>query len=230
MPLSSAGSSRRKRAVESFRSAAECVGKLEPLAALFAITRGQFSMIDAALAVLDQVGPAKVSVWTWTIAEYEVDSLERLQRDGRVVAGRLVIDHGARQKNAGILARWRSVFGPRSVRLVVNHAKIVTVEGADPRAVCATSEDALRMGAGPVFRPWRVLLRGSINLNHNPRFEQFDLTEGGADFDLVRRIENDLPCLSDDASGAEVYEASKVGDAFDASRLAFFGGIKPWRK
>lgn len=224
MVLSSAGSMRRKRAVESFKSAADCIGKLEPGAALFAITRGQFSMIDATLAVLDQVGPANVSVWTWTIAEYEVDSLERLQRDGRVKAGRLVIDHGAVVKNAGIIAKWRTVFGADSVRLVVNHAKIVTVEG------CAPDGAHEYIGRGRRPRPWRVLLRGSMNLNHNPRFEQFDLTEGGPDFDLVRKIEEELPVVEGPVTGAQAYEHSKVGDAFDADRLKFFGGLKPWGK
>jgi len=38
---------RRKRAVESFKTAADCIGTIEEGAALFAITRGQFSMIDA---------------------------------------------------------------------------------------------------------------------------------------------------------------------------------------
>ena len=37
---------RRKRAVESFKTAADCIGTIEEGAALFAITRGQFSMIE----------------------------------------------------------------------------------------------------------------------------------------------------------------------------------------
>ena len=63
---------RRKRAVESFKTAADCIGTIEPGTALFAVTRGQFSMIDAILACLDQTGPADVSLWTWTVAEYEI--------------------------------------------------------------------------------------------------------------------------------------------------------------
>jgi hypothetical protein len=40
---------RRQRAVESFKTAADCIGKVEPGMSLFAVTRGQFSMIDAVL-------------------------------------------------------------------------------------------------------------------------------------------------------------------------------------
>ena len=78
---------RRKRAVESFKTAADCIGTIEEGAALFAITRGQFSMIDAALACLDQAWPADVSLWTWTVAEYEIECLERLRNDGRIRNG-----------------------------------------------------------------------------------------------------------------------------------------------
>lgn len=49
---SSAPSVRRARAVQSFRTAAECIGPVEPGMALFAVTRGQFSMLDAILHVL----------------------------------------------------------------------------------------------------------------------------------------------------------------------------------
>lgn len=76
----------------------------------------------------------------------------------------------------------------------------------------------------------KFLLRGSMNLNFNPRFEQFDITEGGADFDLVRGIEESLPVLADSVSAKEVYAASKISGTFDASKLPMFDGMKPWTK
>lgn len=199
---------RRKRAVESFKTAADCIGTIEPGAALFAITRGQFSMIDAALACLDQSGPADISLWTWTVAEYEIECLERLRMDGRVRSATLIIDGGARNKNAGLIAQWKLTFGPDSVRYVVNHSKIVTIQSDK----------------------FKLLLRGSMNLNFNPRFEQFDLTEGGADFDLVKQIESELPILADNASGASIFKASKVAQAFEPEQLSMFSNIKVWAK
>jgi hypothetical protein len=94
------------------------------------------------------------------------------------------------------------------VRYVINHAKIATVE----------SETGLRF-----------LLRGSMNLNFNPRFEQFDITEGGPEFDLVREIEDELPDLEDDCSGAEVYAGSQIDNAFKAEQLSLFGTMKTWK-
>jgi hypothetical protein len=195
--------------VESFGLASSAIGSITPGMALFAVTRGQWSMIDAILHVLDQVGPSRLSLWTWTVAEYEIQTLTRLREDDRVTAGRLVIDAGARVKNARIIAEWRRTFGSDSVRFVTNHAKIATVASASGL---------------------HLLLRGSMNLNFNPRFEQFDLTEGGPDFDLIDQIERDLPSLAADCSNAEVWAASRVAEAFDSERLALFSALKVWAK
>lgn len=208
MTRASAPSTRRAVAVESFKTAADCIGPVTPGMSLFAITRGQFSMLDAILHVLDQLGPSRLSLWTWTVADYELQRFEELRQDSRITGGRLVIDHGARNKNAGLIANWKRGFGTESVRYVLNHAKIATVESGGRR----------------------VLLRGSMNLNFNPRFEQLDVTEGGPDFDLVRQIEDELPVLPDNAPGRAVYKASKVAEAFEPEKLALFAGLKVWAK
>ena len=62
---------RVKRAVESFESAAATIGPIEKDMSLFAITRGQFSMLDAILHCLHETSPAAISLWTWTIADWE---------------------------------------------------------------------------------------------------------------------------------------------------------------
>ncbi len=202
-----APANRRLRSVESFKAAGDCIGPISPGVSLFAMTRGQFSMIDATLWCLDQVGHAAVSIWTWTVADYEIECFERLRKDGRLRTGLLVIDGAARNKNSALLKRWQQGFGPESIRFVVNHSKIVTIQTGE----------------------YKLLLRGSMNLNFNPRFEQFDLTEGGEDFDLVRAIESELPILPDTCSGAEIYKASRVSDAFEPEQLAFFQNLLPFR-
>lgn len=175
---------------------------------VFAVTRGQFSMLDAISHVLDELGPSRISLWTWTIAEYEVVVFTEMMRDARLEDALLVIDGGARNKNHALIAQWKASFGPESVRYVTNHAKIATVEGGG----------------------LRVLLRGSMNLNFNPRFEQLDVTEGGPDFDLVRSIEAELPVLEDDASNGDVYAASRVSAAFEPEKLEVFSQVKRWTK
>jgi hypothetical protein len=204
----SSPSVRRARAVESFRSAADALGPLPPGDAVFCLTRGQFSMIDAVLHTLDVLGPAHVSLWTWTIADYEVQAFTSMRSDARIMSGRLIIDSGARSKNAPLLSAWWSTFGPESIRYVLTHAKIARV-----------------------WTPTRkVLLRGSMNLNHNPRFEQLDATCDGPDFDLVAQVEDELPVLPDDHAGRDAYAASRVAEAFAPEQLACFSRLRRWAK
>lgn len=69
-----------------------------------------------------------------------------------------------------------------------------------------------------------------MNLNANPRFENFDLTEGGEDFDLVERLEDELPVLPRRCSNAEANAASSLGRAWETSQLEMFAGIRPWQR
>ncbi len=204
---------RNRRAVEGYKCASEDIGQLSRGMSLFAVTRGQWSMIDAALHCLDQVGRSKISVWTWAIAAYEVDVLNRLRTDNRLSAALLIVDGSIRtiQKkyNAHGIQDWRATHGKDSVRYVVNHSKMVRIEAENG---------------------YRLLLRGSMNLNFNPRFEQFDLSEGGPEYDLVEGLEADLPVLPDSCSMSDTFAASKAGRAFTDEHLAMFGRVKVWAK
>ena len=194
--------------MESFASAAECIGPVEPGMALFAVTRGQFSMLDAVRHVIDQVGACEVSVWTWAIADYEVEVFTAFLRDGRITGGTLVIDRSAEHRNAALIQEWRDRFGADRVRVCNTHAKIARVWTGERK----------------------VLLRGSMNLNFNPRFEQLDVTADGPDFDLVAEIEAELPVLRPMCSFDEADRASKTSKAFETSTLALFRGTKVWAK
>lgn len=204
----SSTANRRLSAKESFKTAAECIGKIEKNMALFAITRGQFSMIDALLYVLDCVGSAKISIWTWAIADYEIQQFNRMKNDGRITDGLMVVDRSAKKRNSELIKEWRDNFGDESVRYVYNHSKIATIENDD----------------------FKVLLRGSMNLNFNPRFEQLDVTEGGCDFDLVKRIESELLFLPENCTDAQIRQSSKVSQTFEAETINMFSGLKTWAK
>lgn len=199
---------RTQKAAECFRNATESIGTLTKGYSLFGLTRGQFSMIDLILACLDQVGSARVSVWTWCIASYEIDCFERLLMDHRISGATLVIDSQARTHNRDILKKWQAVHGADSIKWVVNHSKLCTVETAE----------------------FKLLLRGSMNLNYNPRFEQFDVDEGHPGFDLIRRIESELPTLIFDHPNGDARIATGIDKAFTAERLTPFKNLKTWCK
>ena len=68
-----------------------------------------------------------------------------------------------------------------------------------------------------------------MNLNFNPRFEQLDLTEGGADYDLVVRLESELQVLPRLHSSEEASANSKVNLAFEQKTLEIFDKVKTWQ-
>lgn len=202
------GARRNRRALEAFAGAAAAIGPIVPGMELFLLTRGQFSMLDMVQHILTELGPASVSVWTWAIADYEVEAMAALMASAAILEARLIVDRSAEQRSAATIAAWRARFGVSSVRVCKNHAKIARVWTAERR----------------------VLLRGSMNLNFNPRFEQADISEGGPAFELVAGVEAELPVLAPLCANHEADSASGLGKAFEQSTLELFHGLKVWAK
>lgn len=205
---SAAKSRRVSKAIEGFKTASEVIGTVEPGMSLFAITRGQISMIDVISHLLSQVGPSHVTVWTWCIADYEIEAFEKLLSSKQITGGGLIVDRSAEQRNVELLDRWRNRFGEDSVRIVMNHAKIATVSN----------------------ERFKLLARGSMNLNFNPRFEQFDISEGDAAYDLVKEIEAEIPILPRLSSRRSADEATGIKDAWSQTDLKPFSDVKVWAK
>lgn len=157
---------RRRQASASrcLAGASQALSGFESGSHVFGLTKGQFSMIDIAAAVLAKTGPADVTVWTWCVAEYEVAALTAFMNDRRVTGLRMVMDWAGAQRDMPVVAELQEKFGVDCVRVTKTHAKIVTIS-----TECG----------------WRVVIRGSMNLNANPRFEQFDVSDDAAIFGVV---------------------------------------------
>jgi hypothetical protein len=211
-PAEVARARRVTRAAEGWRTAAEVLGALTADTAVCVVTRGQISMIDVIREAVRQLGAhgssVEASVWTWCIAAYEVEAFEYFLSGRELSAARLVIDRSAEQRNRPLIDRWRRAYGVSSVRVCLNHAKIATISNG-------------RL---------RVAVRGSMNLNFNPRFEQFDLSVNDGVYDLVRGLEDRLPVLPVPSSWSEAAAASQVQAAFSDEALATFQGVRTWAK
>ncbi len=228
MVTSARSISRNTKSVEALRTAADCIGEVVKDMALFAVTRGQFSMIDCIQHCLAKMGPSRLTVWTWCIADYEIETFEWLLRAGGITEALLVIDRAGEQqvsktrsfrdgsidkteKQGALMGRWKAKFGPESIRVCLNHAKIATLDNGT----------------------LNLLIRGSMNLNHNPRFEQLDITEGAGPFGLVHEIEESLPVLGEKYSRKDIEDATGAHRLFTADQLKPFeaaGGLKVWAK
>lgn len=226
-PQSARSTKRQYISVEALKTAGDCIGPIEPNMSLFAVTRGQFSMIDCIQHCLQEMGPSRLTIWTWCIADYEIETFEWLLRAGSITDALLVIDRAGEQqvsktwsfrdgsldkaeRQGALMRRWKDKFGQQSIKVCLNHAKIATLDNG-------------RM---------KLLIRGSMNLNHNPRFEQLDITEGEGPFGIVADIENSLPILAENYTRAEIERATGALSLFTDEELKPFrtDELKVWAK
>jgi hypothetical protein len=183
---------------------------------IFSVTRGQFGMVDVIRHVLSEIGGGSISIWTWAVAEYEIECLTGLMLSPDILTARLVVDQSSDKRSPDLVEKWRQRWGADQVRILRNHAKIARVWN----------------------ERFRVLVRGSFNLNFNPRTEQLDIDEGSPAFELVASIEDDLPVLPRVYSSAEVMAAGRLDQAFPPEVLAQFvnpgpswaAGLRPWER
>jgi hypothetical protein len=183
---------------------------------LFGLTKGQFSIIDIATACLRMTGRARVCVWTWSIAEYEIDCMLHFLTTGLISDFRLLMESLSASKGGNIsnrkhqkgnlIAYVLSQFGADSIRLLKNHAKIIMIQNDD----------------------WHIVIRGSMNLNYNPRFEQFDVSDDLAIYQVCQETVDEIwgkgPRIEADkisqADAIELFdsvgiERSQIGLGFD---------------
>ena len=143
------------------------------------LTYGQFSLLDLIDAALEITGPADVVICTWSAGFYDVEAAERFRDSGRLRSVRFIMDSSAKrgQATTGDVA---SIFGAESVRATRTHAKFALI----------TNEE------------WHVLITSSMNLNLNPRCEQFEMTDdqvrAGMFMEFVNTVFDELPEVDGD--------------------------------
>ena len=138
------------------------------------LTYGQFSLLDLIEAALEVIGPADVTISTWSAGFYDVEAAVRFRDNGLLRSCRFLMDSSAKRGQAtpGDVA---DLFGPDAVRTSRSHAKFVLIRNED----------------------WAVVITSSMNLNLNPRLEQFEMTDDVDRYDFfdafVQSVWTDLP-------------------------------------
>ena len=138
------------------------------------LTYGQFSLLDLIEATLEVTGPADVTISTWSAGFYDVDAAVRFRDNGLLTSCRFLMDSSAKRGQAtpGDVAE---LFGQDSIRTSRSHAKFVLIGNGD----------------------WKVVITSSMNLNLNPRLEQFEMTDDPDRYaffmGFVQSVWTDLP-------------------------------------
>lgn len=145
---------RRTRFSKAASAAATIDGFGHDVDISMALTEGHFSLLDLIEATLAITGPADVVVSTWSAGFYDVEAAERFRADGRLRSIRFVMDSSDKRGQA-TGADVASLFGAGAIRTTRTHAKFVVI----------TNDE------------WNVVIQSSMNLNLNPRSEQFSMTD-----------------------------------------------------
>lgn len=138
---------------------------------VFALSGGDFSVVDWIDALLDYTGPADGVVATWTAAEADMRKIEEWLGACRLSSCRWIVDRSFPNRQPAICDAFRRRFGDDSIRVFRSHAKFVMLSNS----------------AG-----WKIVALTSANLNHNPRIENFHAADDPTLFDqfasMVRTV------------------------------------------
>lgn len=140
---------------EPTATALDAIGRLEPGDRLVGMTKGQFSLLDLIRAVLRSTGPAHLTVSTWTTGIRDAENARLLVSRGDLLSLRLLTDRSFPSRQPKYCAAIIRTFGADSIWCTRTHAKFALIRNDQ----------------------WNVVIRSSMNLNRNPRFEQFDLDD-----------------------------------------------------
>ena len=147
-------------------NALEAIGTLKPGCELFILTFGQFSLIDALCTVLQQTGPAHVTLATWTAADADLRQSAELLRTAAISSMRFLVDRSFLTRHPSYCETMRGLFGDQCIRTARTHAKWALI-----------SNDS-----------WKIVFRTSMNLNSNPRLENLEISDDPALFDFLLSI------------------------------------------
>jgi hypothetical protein len=148
------------------QSAAEAISGLTRDVEIYGFTKGQFSLLDLLTAAIDVTGPAAIVLSTWTAARTEIQALRQLRDEGKMTSLRWLVDVTFARRDPAAAPAIRETFGLDAIRVAQNHSKFALFTAPN----------------------WQLVLRTSMNLNMNPRFEDFTLGHDPALYQFLAAI------------------------------------------
>lgn len=153
-PVSVKKKASRKTRIAKTLTASEAIGPLEKGTDTYILTFGQFSLIDALVAILDQTGPASVDLSTWTAADADLGTIISMLESASIEKFRMIVDYSFKKREPVAYPRILRAFGADCIRELRTHAKFMIIRNDD----------------------WHIVVRTSMNLNKNPRLENLEVS------------------------------------------------------
>lgn len=192
---------RTRRRFFNVAGAAEYIGKIERDTDIFGITKGQFGITDIIEHVLNQTGPAHIMISTWAAASADIRKQKEFLQNGKIKSIFFLIDRGFKNRQPENMAELEKLFCNDSYRFLSLHSKFVVIENDH----------------------WHVVIRTSMNLNENKRFENFEITEDEEFCEYFKKFFNH--CFSSISRNDDSGNINQI-DAFDQTSLEEIDVIK----
>jgi len=186
----------RSMELHLYSSAREAVGEITPGCEKFGFTKGQFSLTDIVCEIASQIGPCDLTISTWTAARADIGHCYRFVEEGYFRSVRWIIDRSFKSRQPEYLNALIGKFGLEAVRVTRTHAKFCLLRNDD----------------------FDIVLRSSMNLNRNPRFENYEISDDADFADFFASIVD------------EIFESQDVGrflmdsEQYEAQFRNFKGG------
>lgn len=147
-------------------NAREAIGDIKHGQDVYVLTFGQFSAIDALVHILDKVGPADVTISTWTAAGSHLERTAELLESAQIKSLKLIVDRSFETRQPEYCFHMRKLFGPDCIRAFRTHAKFMLIRS----------------------ETHNVVVRTSMNLNENPRLENIEISENLAFAEYFQQV------------------------------------------
>lgn len=151
-------------------SAFRAIGKIESGCEIFGFTKGQFSFVDLLSVILDQTGPADVVISTWSAAEADLKRAKIFLQNNKIRSLKFLIDYSFKSRHPEYCSDLLGLFDEDSIRVTVLHSKFAMIKNHD----------------------WDIVVRTSMNLNYNPRFENFEISDDPLLYDFMQVLVDEV--------------------------------------
>jgi hypothetical protein len=138
---------REIRTSKAEQTALEVIGKVEMGSTIHFVSACDWSCIDMLNVILDQIGPAEVTIATWSVSEDATRSLIESCRTGRITRLSTIFDWRIKVRRPEVFELAK--FNIANIKLSTCHAKTTVIQN----------------------EKYQIALVGSANYTTNPRIE-----------------------------------------------------------
>lgn len=193
----------RKRTIRMAKvgNARAACGPITPGCEIYCLTFGQFSLIDALIYILEEIGPADVDISTWTAAAAHLDKSAELMNTDLVRNLRFVVDRSFLTRQPAYCRKMVDLFGNDAIRTCRSHAKFMALRN----------------------ERFNIAVRTSMNLNENPRLENIEISDDADLCGFLTSIVDSVydenvpgPCNENSLPLLEAMESIEANDGISA--------------